>query len=301
MSTHTQTEPRRITDLFAERDRTFSFEFFPPKTPAGVAALYRTCGRLVELDGPDFVSVTYGAGGSTSKATLAIITELQRRYGITCMHHFTLVGQSRDELVEHIHAMRRAGVRNVLALRGDPVPEMGERFHVAPGGLEYCYELIDLIRRTVGDWFSIGVAGFPEGHVDCPSKRLDTEYLKIKVDHGAEFVITQLFFEGALYSEYLDRTHAAGVDVRIIPGVLVVTDYEKLLRFCHISGATIPSIVRNTFAPLREDPAALQEAGIEFAVRQCDDLLARGAPGLHFYCLNKTEPARTIWKAVVGQ
>ncbi len=288
---------RKITDIFEEKKRTFSFEVFPPKTAKGMDNLYRTIEVLAEF-GPDFVSVTYGAGGSTSKDTMDIISEVQRRFGLTCMHHLALVNQTREELVGTIGRMKTNGIRNILALRGDPPPEMGGRFKKVEGGLEFSYELIDLIRKLDGDFFSVGVAGFPEGHVDCPNKELDSEYLRIKVDHGGEFVITQLLFDNAIYSEYLERTARAGVNVRIIPGVLPITDYNKLLKFCATCGTYICPEVHNIFGPIKDDSEKMAKEGIEYTVKQCEDLLLRGAPGLHFYCLNKVEPVRTVWNRI---
>ena len=286
----------RITDIFAEKQRTFSFEVFPPRTEAGLESLYSNVAALAEM-GPDYVSVTYGAGGSTarsSKSTPTIINELHRRFGLTCMHHLTLISQTRDELAEIIRRIQGNGVRNILALRGDP--PAGGSFGKIEGGLEFCYELVDLIREIGGDFFAIGAAGFPEGHPDCPSKELDTEYLKMKLDHGAEFVVTQFFFENEIYSEYLERTARAGINARIVPGVLPVTDYDRLVSFASKCGAYICELVHETFAPLRGDPDLTARAGAEYAARQCEDLLRRGAPGIHFYCLNQVEPVRTVWR-----
>ncbi len=283
----------KLTDIFAKKERTFSIEVFPPKTKEGLAALYRTVASLTEMQ-PDYVSVTYGAGGSTKGPTREIATEVQRRFNLPAMHHLTLVNQTKEELASIIKQIEDDGIRNIMALRGDPPPEMGGKFRKVEGGIEYCYELIDMIREIGGDYFSIGVAGFPEGHPDCPSKEQDTAFLKQKIDHGAEFVVTQFFFENELYSEYLERTAKAGINVRIIPGVLPVTDYDKLLDFARRCGAYICDLVHETFAPIRREPELMLRQGADFAVAQCEDLLRRGAPGIHFYCLNKVEPVRTI-------
>jgi methylenetetrahydrofolate reductase (NADPH) len=173
---------------------------------------------------------------------------------------------------------------------------MGEKFKKIEGGLEYCYELIDLLKEVGDDSFSIGVAGFPECHIDCPSEDLDSKYLKIKVDHGAEFVVTQLFFDNSSYSHYLERLDAAGVKVPIVPGLLPITDYQKLLRFCDTCGAYICREVHKIFAPVAHDIEETVERGMRYAIEQSGDLLRRGAPGIHFYSLNKTEPTRTIWQ-----
>ena len=290
---------KKIADIYAEKmkigEPVFSFEVFPPKTSEGIENLFGTIEELAELE-PDYISVTYGAGGSTTRSTLDIAKKIQDRFGITCMHHFTLVNQTVEELSRHIELMKDAGVRNVLALRGDPPQEMGEKFKKIEGGLEYCYELIDLLKEVGDDSFSIGVAGFPECHIECPLEDLDSAYLKMKVDHGAEFVITQLFFDNPSYTHYLERVSAVGVKIPIIPGVLPIMDYQKLLRFCDTCGAYICQEVHKIFAPVAHDLEETVKRGTRYAIEQSGDLLRRGAPGIHFYCLNKTEPVRTIWQ-----
>lgn len=281
----------------AEKRPVFSFEIYPPKTQKGLADMWGAVEELVPL-GPDYVSVTYRAGGSSAKATLEISREVQRRFGVPVMHHLTLVNQTVAELTDVIGRVRDAGIVNVLALRGDPPAEMGGQFRKVEGGLEYSYELIDLLRQIGGDTFCIGVAGFPEGHVNCPSKELDSRYLAEKVAHGGDFVVTQLFFDSAVYSEYLERTAKAGVTVPIVPGLLPITDYGRLLKFCETCGAYICEDVHRVFRPIAADLDATARLGTEFAVRQCEDLLTRGAPGIHFYSLNKAEPVRTIWQRV---
>ena len=289
---------RKITDIIKEKikkkEPVYSFEVFPPKTSDGIKKLFSTIETLSELN-PAYISVTYGAGGSTSKSTLDIIQNIQKQFDIACMHHFTLVNQTADELKRHTELMMQAGVRNVLALRGDPPKEMGEQFRKIEGGIEYCYELIDLIKEVSGEQFSIGVAGFPECHIDCLTEELDSNYLKLKVDHGAEFVVTQLFFDNTSYSHYIDRIAKAGVQVPVIPGVLPITDYRRLLKFCDTCGAYICWDVHKIFAPISRNVAETVDKGIQYAIDQCEDLIYRGAPGIHFYALNKTEPVRTIW------
>lgn len=284
---------RKITDIFKEKDKTFSFEFFPPKTPKGMEKLYETVEELNSLN-PDFVSVTYGAGGATRGTTMDICGEIQNRFGLTALHHLTCVGHSQQELKAILDSMKNHGIKNILALRGDP-PKGVDKWEPAPDGFEYCYQLNNLIRQRHGDFFSIAVAGFPEGHINCPDKETDSKHLKIKIDHGGEFVVTQLFFDAPLYTEYVQRTTEAGVTKRILPGILPIVSYDGLVKFCNICGATIPDEVHDIFKPLREDPEATLKAGIDFCVRQCKDLLERGAPGLHFFTLNKVEPVKEIW------
>ncbi len=290
---------RKISDILVRKQPTFSFEVFPPKTKEGIDNLLRTIGELAELK-PDYISVTYGAGGSTARSTLEIIEKVQEQFGITCLHHFTLVNQTISELTSHITRMKASGVKNVLALRGDPPKDMGVKFKRIEGGLTYCYELIDLIKGSCDDCFSIGVAGFPECHIDCPSEENDTQYLRIKVDHGAEFVVSQMFFSNESYGKYIARLRGAGVELPVIPGVLPITDYHKLLTFAEACGAYICEDVHRIFAPIAHDIAETVKEGIRFSIEQCEDLLSRGAPGIHFYCLNRVEPVKTIWKQLIG-
>jgi methylenetetrahydrofolate reductase (NADPH) len=282
---------RKIADILKEKKRTYSFEFFPPKTEKGRTKLFETAGVFAKLE-PDWFSVTYGAGGSTRALTMEIVDKLQKRFNVPVMHHFTCVGHSKDELKVIIAEMQKRDICNILALRGD-VPEGEKDWKPAPDGFEYCYQLIELI-HSFGDFFSIGVAGFPEGHINCPDKETDSRYLKIKIDAGGEFVITQLFFDNKDYFEYLDRIRKIGVTVPIIPGILPITDYQTLLRFCNTCGATIPKKVHDIFKPLDGNAESTYKMGVEFAVQQCEDLLKGGVPGLHFYSLNKVDPTREI-------
>ena len=282
-----------------KREPVFSFEVFPPKTFEGERNLFFAVQTLSALK-PDYISVTYGAGGSTSRSTLEIIKKIQDQFNIPCIHHFTLVNQTAQELKRHIELMIKAGVRNVLALRGDPPKTMGERFQKIEGGLEFCYELIDLIREEVGEFFSIGVAGFPECHIECPMEDLDTAYLKLKVDHGAQFVVTQMFFDNASYSNYVKRISDV-VSIPVLPGVLPITNYRKLLKFCDTCGAYICWDVHKIFAPIASNIEETVKQGTRYAIDQCLDLLERGAPGIHFYSLNKIEPLRAIWSHLRGE
>lgn len=282
---------RKIADILKEKKRTYSFEFFPPKTEKGRAKLPEVAKVFTEL-GADWFSVTYGAGGSTREATMEIVDDLQKRFDVPVMHHFTCVGHSQEELKKILGKMKEKNIRNILALRGD-APEGEEFWTPSPDGLEYCYQLIKLIKAQ-GDFFSIGVAGFPEGHIHCPDKETDTKYLKIKIDSGGEFVLTQLFFDNKDYFEYLERAKKAGINVRILPGIITITNYQTLLRFCKTCGATIPQAVHDIFKPLDGDAEATYKAGVDFAVKQCNELLAGGSPGLHFYALNKVEPTREV-------
>jgi methylenetetrahydrofolate reductase (NADPH) len=284
---------KKITEIFKEKNKTFSFEFFPPKTPVGLENLYNTVEELTKLV-PDFISVTYGAGGSTRGATMEICASIQKRFDIPVMHHFTCVGHSQKELMNTLDLMKTNNIKNILALRGDP-PAGIDKWEPSSDGFEYCYQLIDLIRGNHKEFFSIGVAGFPEGHVNCPDKETDTEHLKIKIDNGGEFIVSQLFFNNSVYYEYLKRLKKHNINVRVLPGILPITNYEGLLKFCKTCGATVTKEVHDIFNPIKNDEEATRKAGVEFAVRQCRDLLDHGAPGLHFFTLNKAEPTKEIW------
>lgn len=282
---------RKVSDILKEKEQTYSFELFPPKTERGMRKLFETANVLKDLK-PDWFAVTYGAGGSTREFTTDIADELQKRFGVPAMHHLTCVGHNKEELRTIIGKLKEKNICNILALRGD-LPEGLSYWKSPPGGLEYCYQLVDLI-RSYDDFFSVGVAGFPEGHIGCPDKETDSRYLKIKVDAGGEFVMTQLFFNNKDYFEYVERVRKIGVTAPIIPGILPVIDYQALLRMCTTCGATIPQRVHDIFRPLDGNAEATYEAGVEFAVKQCDELLEGGAPGLHFFTLNKVEPTREI-------
>jgi len=286
---------RKLSEIFKDKKRTYSFEFFPPKTRSGLKKLYETAGALKVLD-PDFFSVTYGAGGGTRDLTMEIACELQKRFEIPAVHHLTCIGHSRGDLSGMIEKMRQENIKNILALRGDP-PADDYNYKPAHDGLEYAYQLCELI-RSYDDFFCPGVAGFPGWHIDCPDLDTDSGYLKKKIDSGGEFVITQLFFDNREYFDYVERIREMGVNVRVIPGILPVTNYRRLLKFCEKCGAEIPREVHDIFKPLDGDADATVEAGVEFAAAQCGELLEGGAPGLHFFTLNRFKPAAEILKRI---
>ncbi len=284
-----------IRDIHARRHRegrpALSFEFFPPKTEEGDRNLFeRTLPALARLK-PDYCSVTYGAGGSTRDKTLTIVDRIQKEHGLTAMAHLTCVNSTRDMLRSVIDEVRSRGIRNVLALRGDPPAGTTEWTRV-DGGFEYSWELVRFIREF-GE-LCIGVAGFPEGHIAClEGKHVDWQRLKHKVDQGADFVITQLFFDNADYFEFTRhlREHL-GTFVPVIPGILPILSASQIRKFTSLCGAAIPPAMLARLNALGADDEAVTAYGIEYAVQQCRELLDRGVPGLHFYCLNK--PRSTV-------
>lgn len=287
---------KKITEVFNQKKRTYSFELFPPKTEQGYQKLLKTLECLCDLT-PDFISCTYGAGGGNRSKTLDIVQLIQEKYHIIGIAHLTCVCNTKSEIKNILDDIKNRDIQNVLALRGDP-PQDNPNWRPTEENYEFSYELCNFIRSHYGDFFSIAVAGFPEGHISCPDRNLDSQYLKIKIDHGADYVITQLFFDSKDYFEYVDRLKKLGVTARIIPGILPITNYNNLVKFCGICGATITGEVHEIFKPIQDDKEATLKEGINFAIRQCRQLLKGGAPGLHFYSLNKASSVDVILSEV---
>jgi methylenetetrahydrofolate reductase (NADH) len=272
----------------------FSFEFFPPKTEAGERNLYAALAELRALE-PAFVSVTYGAGGSTRARTIEIVSRIRADYGLEAMAHFTCVGATVPELRATLDQMLAAGIDNVLALRGDP-PAGHEEWVKTEGGLEYSHELVALIRA--GYPFAIGAACFPETHIHAIGPEEDLAHLIEKVDAGVDFLITQLFFDNALYFDFIARARAAGVTVPIIPGVMPITHAGQVQRMAAMCGASIPAGLARELEARSEDAEAVLDFGVAYATLQCSELLAAGAPGIHFYTLNRSPATRAILSAL---
>ena len=287
-----------IRDIFlaarTARRPVVSFEFFPTKTDEGERTLLeKTIPALRQLN-PDFSSVTYGAGGSTREKTLAIVNRIQREQRLLTMAHLTCVNATRAQTLAVLEQARAFGIGNILALRGDP-PDGASEFTKTEGGFEYSYELVRFIRE-VGE-FSIGVAGFPEGHIACKEgKYVDWQRLKHKIDHGADFVITQLFFRNSDYYEFRDFLTRQGVTVPIVPGILPILSTAQIRRFVALCGADLPRPLLSELEKRGTDDEAVTQFGIEYATRQCEDLLREGAPGLHFYTLNKARSTTAVIK-----
>jgi methylenetetrahydrofolate reductase (NADPH) len=284
-----------IREIHAARQRAgrsvISFEFFPPKTDEGDRALLeKTLPALLQCT-PDYCSVTYGAGGGTREKTLGIVDRIQREHGLTAMAHLTCVNSTRAQLGDVLAQARALGIRNILALRGDPPG--GGPFTVTPGGFEFSHQLVSFIRELGG--FCIGTAGFPEGHIACKEGRhVDWQRLKAKIDCGADFVLTQLFFDNRSYFEFRDHLAKLGVTVPVFPGIIPILSAAQIKRFTALCGADLPAPLLARLEQLGDDDAATVEFGIEHATRQCEELLREGAPGIHFYTLNKAHSTARV-------
>jgi methylenetetrahydrofolate reductase (NADPH) len=285
----------RIDEIIATTNPCFSVEFFPPKTEEGEAMLFETVEVLRELD-PAFYSVTYGAGGGTRKGTVEACRRIKQEYGVEAMAHLSCVGETVDGLREVLDHIAAAGLDNVLALRGDP--PRGEPDFVRPqGGLGSAAELAGFISEHYPH-FAIGGACFPEVHPEAASLEADLAYLKTKVTNGATFLITQLFFDNRSYFDFVPAARAAGIDVPIIAGVMPITSFAQIKRFCEICQATIPEPLAGAMEALGGDERAEFELGVACAAQQCAELLRGGAPGIHFYALNRWPATRAILAAL---
>jgi methylenetetrahydrofolate reductase (NADPH) len=284
----------RIDQILAADGPVFSFEFYPPKTDAGERNLYAALSELRTLN-PAFVSVTYGAGGSTREKTIEIVKRIRERYGLEAMAHFTCVGATVPQLRATLDEMEGAGIDNVLALRGDP-PAGEESWIKTDGGLEYSRELIELISDAYP--FAIGAACFPETHIHATSPEADLEYLAEKVAAGADFLITQVFFDNKFYFDFLERVRAIGIETPIIPGVMPITRAGQVERMADMCGASIPTELRSELHRREDHPEAVLDFGVAYATLQCAELLAAGAPGIHFYTLNRSPATRAILGAL---
>jgi methylenetetrahydrofolate reductase (NADPH) len=286
----------RISDSLAARRPFFSFEFFPPKSDEAHAQLLETARTLRELR-PAFVSVTYGAGGSTRARTVEVSKQIRNEVGLNVMAHVTCVGSSRPELRSLLGDLESAGIENVLALRGDP-PRDAPAFVQPSGGFAHADELIAMIKRNYN--FCVGGACHPEKHLEAPDFATDLKHLRGKVDAGAEFLITQLFFDNDKYFSFVDRARAKGINVPILPGIMPITNFEQIKRFTALCGATIPPKLLVELEARKSEPKAVEDLGVAFATLQCADLLRRGAPGIHFYTLNKSPASRAIVSSLIA-
>jgi methylenetetrahydrofolate reductase (NADPH) len=285
----------RIDQILETKRPVFSFEFFPPKTDEGQRSLEAALAELAK-DEPDYVSVTYGAAGSTRDRTVEVTKWIKQDLGLEAMAHLSCVGEPVDRLRELLDEIAAAGIENILALRGDP-PRGEAEWRAHPEGLEYSVELIEMIRSNYD--FSIGAASFPEVHPEAPDLDYDLRYLKRKVDAGATFLITQLFFDNEDFFRFVESAREFGIDVPIIPGIMPITNFEQIKRFTTLCGASIPEALHEQLeARNQEGEESVAELGVAYATLQCAELLAWGAPGIHFYTLNRSSATRAILSAL---
>src|SRR5437867_12254180 len=287
-----------VRDIYAAKAAAgrpvISFEFFPPKTVEGDRNLLeKTLPALLQTK-PDFCSVTYGAGGSTRDKTLMIVDRIQRQHSLTAMAHLTCVNATKEEIRGYLTEARSRGIKNILALRGDP-PGGESEFKMTEGGFEFSYQLVEFIRQT-GE-FSIGVAGFPEGHVACKAgKYVDWHRLKNKIDRGDDFLITQLFFDNRDYLEFREHLTKLGVNVPLVPGIISILSTAQIKKFVALCGAALPKALVSELEKRGDDDEAVTQFGIDYATEQCQELLRQGVPGIHFYTLNKVRATTAILK-----
>lgn len=285
----------KISSLFGRGGPVVSFEFFPPKTDEGVESLYRTVEELRPCR-PSFVSVTYGAGGSTRDRTLELVSRIQRDLGITTMAHLTCVGSTRDEIGDVVRRLMDSGIQNILALRGDP-PKGETSFRATAGGFSYATELVAFLRDKLPD-LCIGAACYPEGHVETRDLERDLQHLVSKVKAGVDFLVSQLFFDNADYQAFLRRARSAGIAVPIVPGLMPVTNVGQTERFTQMCGARIPQELYRRLRIVANDASAVVATGVQWTVDQGRALLREGAPGLHFYTLNRSSATLAVHAAL---
>ena len=285
----------RIETLYGRGRPVFSFEFFPPKTDEAARELLATVADLRAMHAPDFISVTYGAGGSTRGRTVELVSRIQSELATTTMAHLTCVGHTRDEIAETVERLQNRGIQNVLALRGDP-PKGAESFVKPEGGFGHASELAAFLHER----FDVGVGGacYPESHPESATAEDDLRWTKHKVECGVGFLITQLFFDNEDYFRFVERAREVSIDVPVVPGIMPITNVSQIERFTKMCGASIPEELHARLNRYKDDPAAVMAIGIEHAIRQCRRLLDGGAPGVHFYTLNKSHTTRSILAAI---
>ena len=282
----------RITEIFEYHKKTFSFEFFPPKNYQSILELGINIGQLLKLS-PSFVSVTYGAGGTTQELSFDLLDYIQNKIGLTAMAHYTCINADREKINKDFAFLISKGIENLMIIRGD-LPASG--FEGLNPEFQHASDLISIADSL--DAFSIGAAGYPESHPESKNGEEDMKWMKYKLDKGADFVITQMFFNNDLYFDFVTRARKANITARIIPGIMPITNYNQISKFTKMCGATIPQSIRERLEPIKNDPKETYRTGVEIATEQCIDLLKRGAPGLHFYTLNKSRATVDIYSSL---
>ncbi len=288
----------KIDQILKRGKPCFSFEFFPPRDSDGFDRLVETIENLKPWD-PGYVSVTYGAGGSTRKKTIDLVCRIKKDIGLESMAHLTCVGSSSAEIKGVLEILKESDIDNVLPLRGDP-PKGSETFVQTQGGFKFANELVGFIREEGFD-FCLGVAGYPEVHQESTNARLDLENLKRKVDTGGDFIITQLFFDNRAYFNFLNRAREIGIQVPILPGIMPIINVKQIKRFTKMCGASIPKDLISKLEAVQDDVEAVQELGIRHATEQCEELLLKGVPGIHFYTLNQSNSTLHILENIKNQ
>jgi methylenetetrahydrofolate reductase (NADPH) len=284
----------RITDLFDKTERTFSFEFFPPKDEISAVDFGINVGQLINLD-PTFVTVTYGAGGSNQERTFSLVDYLQNKIGLNTMAHYTCVGAGKEKIAQDMEYLQKIRIENLMLLRGDP-PKGSSEFFAPENGFSFASDLISFVKERFS--FSVGAAAYPEKHPESGSLDDDIQRLKIKCEAGADFLITQLFFDNEAYFRFVQKAKEAGINHRIIPGIIPITNYKQIKRYVEMTSATFPAELLEKLEIHQESPDKIYQIGIDHAIRQCLDLLEKGAPGIHFYTLNKSRAAVEVFESL---
>ena len=280
----------KIRELLSQKKFILSFEVFPPKREGNLDSLYVTITELSESK-PDFISVTYGAGGSTREKTIEISSKVKNEFKLEVLAHLTCVQSTRDDIARILDCLKDENVENILALRGDP-PEGMDKFTMTEGGFGHANELVEFIRGRTD--FSIGVAGYPEGHIETPSIEVDMKYLKRKMDAGADFIITQLFYDNDFFYSFRDRAMALKIGVPIIPGIFPILNYNQIKRIASLAGVKIPTKFGEKVEKNKDRPEDVEKYGIEYATLQAENLIKNDVAGLHLYCMNKSHPVKMI-------
>lgn len=285
----------KVIEKLRSGKKTLSFEFFPPRTKDQEKNLFKVIDELKKFN-PDFASVTYGALGTTREKSFFWVKEIKKKFSIDPVAHLTCVASLKESILEQLEELGGMGVENILALRGDP-PEGQTDFAPPKDGFRYAKELIAFIKKNKPE-FCLGAAGFPEGHREAPSLEKDTQYLKEKIDVGADYIITQLFFDNKYYFDLLERAQKKGINVPIIPGLMLITSIKQIRKMTEMCGATIPKDLLKKLERHEEDKEAVRQIGIEHAIAQCQELLRHGIPGLHFFVLNQSGPISRVLEQV---
>jgi methylenetetrahydrofolate reductase (NADPH) len=284
----------KIKDILSSGEKSFSFEFFPPKNYSSILELGINIGQLMNLS-PSFISVTYGAGGSTQEASFNLVDYINNKIGLITMAHYTCVNATKEKVAQDLDIFHDIHIENLILLRGDP-PKGETKFKNEGGDFHFASDLIEFTAKQ--DRFCIAAAGYPESHPESATKESDLDRLKQKVDLGVDFVVTQLFFDNSYYFDFVNRAREAGITVPIIPGIMPITNFKQIKKFTQMCGAKIPGELVQKLEPHQDDLAKTYKVGVDFAIRQCRELIANGAPGLHFYTLNKSRATVDIFSSI---